>query len=324
MSKKVNLTEFDNDGIRSLKEICNGNYGELPWLVPGIIPLEGVTMLVGSPKSGKSLFVLNIVISYLISNIILNFFPTPNKEIKVLYLDLEASDRRIKERALKLISNNPFPDTFVVANSWPRFGEGGLGKLRQRLELEHFDLIIVDILGKVQSKRNVSNVHSYSLDQQEIDKFSTLCKKFNTSIILVHHTRKAKSSDWIDMVSGSHGISGTVDTLLYLYREKGQTGATLYVTGRDIEEETYMLDFDKPSKRWEMIGSIEDILSPLTTARRNIVELLNSHEGMMSPAQIAVRLNKTSSSIKMMLANLLKDDLVVRYGHGQYGKRIKQ
>ena len=322
MKRTANLSEFDNDGACSLKEICDTKYHPLEWLIPDIIPLEGVTMLVGSPKSGKSLFVLNIIISYLVSDIILNFYPTPDKKINILYLDLEASKRRIKERAMKIIGDSPCPTNLVIANDWPRFGEGSLEKLRYRLGLEHFDLVIIDILGKVQSMRKVSNVHSYSLDQQEIDKFSQICKDFRTSIILVHHTRKAKSEDWVDMVSGSHGISGTVDTLLYLYRVKGQTGATLHVVGRDIEEETYRLDFDKSSKRWEMIGRVEDIISNVSKESLRILNLLNAHEGMLTPTVIANQLGKSVGSVKMHLLNLLKDDLILREKYGHYTKRI--
>lgn len=321
--KIASLSEFENDGTKSLNEICKKEFRPLSWLVPGIIPLEGVTMIIGSPKAGKSLFVLNIVLSYMVEDVILDFYPPPTSPIKVLYLDLEASERRIKYRSLGIIGSKSIPANLIIATSWPRFGSGGLSKLKRRLDLEHFDLIIIDVLGKVQSTRKISNIHSYSLDEQEIDNYSKLCKQFQTSIILVHHTRKAPSADWVDMVSGSHGISGTVDTLLYLYREKGQTSATLHVTGRDVEEESFRLKFTKTSMRWEMLGRLEDVVSPLTEARQQVVDILNKNEGMMSPAEIAAKLDKSTSSIKMLLANLIVDGHIVRYGHGQYGKRIR-
>lgn len=320
--KKASLNEFENDGTKSLREICNREYVPLQWLIPGIIPLDGVTMIVGNPKAGKSMFVLNVIISYLMDDILLSFFPPPKKPIKVLYLDLEGSRRRIKERSLKIIGDNPYPINLFIANSWPRFGEGGLIKLKARLSLEHFGLIIIDVLGKIQSIRKISNIHSYSLDQQEIERFSSLCKEFQTSVILVHHTRKTKADDWIDMVSGSHGVSGAVDTLLYIYREKGKTDAVLHVTGRDVEEESYRMGYDGATNRWEMLGSITDLLSAEAREQQRVLNVLNAYEATMTPKQIAVKLGKSTGSVKMLLANLLNKGMILKESYGHYAKRI--
>ncbi len=106
MKQRAPLEHLDNDGTKSLKEICNGSYGELQWLLPDILPLEGVTILVGSPKSGKSLFLLNTAISYLLGDVILGFFPPVLANKKILYLDLESSNRRIKHRADKCLPSS--------------------------------------------------------------------------------------------------------------------------------------------------------------------------------------------------------------------------
>lgn len=323
MAKRAPLA-IDTDGTSSLREICTGNYGELQWIIPDIMPLEGVTMLVGSPKSGKSLFLLNVLNNYLSRQVILDFYPPATGAHKILYLDLESSKRRIKERSTKMhsaISN--IPDTMEMAVAWPRFGAGGMSKLRSRLDYEHFGLIVIDTLGKIQAMRTLSNTHSYSIDQQEIDKFTRICRDYDTSIVLVHHTRKAKSSDWVDMVSGSHGISGAVDTLLYLYREDGQTGAALHAKGRDVDEESYRLSFNRETNSWSMLGNLKHIMSPLTTAQREIFDLLNATDGVLTPTQISKRIKKAPSCIKMHLANLVASGVIIRYGYGEYGKKIK-
>ena len=315
---------LEDDGTKSISEICNAHYGKITWMIPDILPLEGVTMIVGSPKSGKSLFILNIIVNYLMQDIILGFYPPSGCTKKILYLDLESSHRRIKSRVGKmLIGTKTFPPNLTFATDWPRFGAGGMSKMRARLELEHFDLVIFDTLGKIQAVRGATSAHSYSMDEQEIDRFVRICRDYNTSVILVHHTRKAKSDDWIDMVSGSHGISGTVDTLLYLYREKGQSNGLLHVTGRDVDEDTYSLGFNLGTNSWEMQGRSVDLSNPLSRARRDVYELLLNQGSCMTPAGIATQLGKTTGAIKMLLGNMLRDDQVVREGYGDYAARVK-
>lgn len=41
-----------------------------------------------------------------------------------------------------------------------------------------------------------------------------------SSIIVVHHTRKASGSDFVDAVSGTQGIAGAADTILLLQRDR--------------------------------------------------------------------------------------------------------
>ena len=52
-----------------------------------------------------------------------------------------------------------------------------------------------------------------------------LADRFGIAILVVHHTRKEKTDDPFDRVSGSQGIAGTVDTLLVLTRDSRMDGA---------------------------------------------------------------------------------------------------
>ena len=63
------------------------------------------------------------------------------------------------------------------------------------------------------------------------------------TIIVIHHTRKAFSDDFIDSISGTHGLAGAADTIITLSRGRGQGDGVLRVTGRDVIEADYAVTF---------------------------------------------------------------------------------
>ena len=63
------------------------------------------------------------------------------------------------------------------------------------------------------------------------------------TIVVIHHTRKAFSDDFIDSISGTHGLAGAADTIIALSRGRGEGDGILHVTGRDVIEAGYAVTF---------------------------------------------------------------------------------
>lgn len=84
---------------------------------------------------------------------------------------------------------------------------------------------------------------------------SSLCLDRQAAILLIHHTRKMASEDPIDMISGTLGLAGGVDGFMVLTREPLADAATLYVSGRDIEEAgKHAVAWDRDRARWRLTG----------------------------------------------------------------------
>ena len=62
-------------------------------------------------------------------------------------------------------------------------------------------------------------------------------------MVLIHHTRKMTADDPFDTISGTQGIGGAADAMLLLARADG--GGTLFVCGRDLEEHTLTMTFER-------------------------------------------------------------------------------
>lgn len=276
-------------------------------------------MLVAPPKMGKSSLILNILLSITSNCPVLDYYK-PVPAIHALYLALESSKRRLNHRTQLIVGKGVIPRKLETCFDYPRMETGGLQQLKDYLEYNPCDVVVIDTLGTFQTGA-VS--YSYNFDQQDIDKFKQVSSHFDVPIILVHHTRKSKSDDWVDMCSGTHGISGTVDTLLYLQRPRESAIGRLYVTGRDVAETSYTLRSDVSNFRWTMLGPHSDQYKELSTIKRAILHTLSNAEMPMTPSQLAVELDRSSGVIRVHLCNLVADGLILREDRGKYVRRVE-
>ena len=141
----------------------------------------------------------------------------------------------------------------------------------------------------------------------EVSRLRKLAEEFRTAIIVVHHMRKGISDGAIEAVAGTGGIAAAVDTLWQLKR-KPEGEATLDVVGRETEERTLALRFDREPLGWRVLG--DEDAQVLNSERRQVLDLLRE-DGGLSPAQIAAELGKSRPAVRMMLKRM-KDDMQVK------------
>src|SRR5699024_1351622 len=77
----------------------------------------------------------------------------------------------------------------------------------------------------------------YAQDYTEVGALKELVDDHpGSSLILVHHTRKAAEGDFLDSVSGTQGIAGALDAILAIKRPRGSEDGNLFLTARDAAE----------------------------------------------------------------------------------------
>src|SRR5262249_31137919 len=105
-------------------------------------------------------------------------------------------------------------------------------------------LVIVDTFGKIKPPKRPGE-DAYLVDYQIGATLKALIDAAaGATLLLVHHTRKAEATDFVDSISGTQGIAGSVDFVLALNRARHANDAILSVTGRDIIEAEYALVAD--------------------------------------------------------------------------------
>ena len=286
------------------------------WTIPEILP-EGLTLLAGKPKLGKSWLALSVALSIAAGGVALGAQPVAKGD--VLYLALEDNARRLQSRARRLLeSMTETPSNLEFALDWPRLGEGGLAYLEEYLKA-HPDLrlVVIDTWARVAPPSGERRCSQYEGDYESLTPLKRLADTYHVSILAVHHLRKTGSSDVLDEIIGSTGVTGAVDGTMILKRDRGQTDATLFVTGRDVEREQQLaLSFDATTALWTLVGNAEELCC--TRARQEILDLLREQgpDGM-SAREIAATLQKNYHTTRSLLRKM-EDAGEVRHANGHY------
>jgi len=221
----------------------------------------------------------------------------PESKGDALYLALEDNLRRLQKRSDisfpmranksadgELTSRADGLKNLHFATDWPRVGSGGRRQLCEWLD-KHPDceLVVIDTWARFgpPSKGKKQYEEHYAIGEG----LKPISDKYGVAILVIHHTRKMEATDPLDLVSGTQGLAGSVDTVLVLSRLRGSSDAALFVTGRDIEEQPDVaLRFDADSCTWRSTGiSVKE--AQLEKDRRHILAVI----GWPSLAQFARR-----------------------------------
>ncbi len=292
-------------------ELMDMEFEPTRWVVPGVLP-EGLSLLVGKPKKGKSWMALGMCEAVATGGVA---FGTKRVEQgDTLYLALEDNKKRLKKRLQKVLNGVAAPDNMHLRTEWARLDEGGAERLDAWLT-DHPDtrLVVIDTLAKIRQPARGSNI--YTEDYAALEQLLPLAAKHGVAIVVVHHLRKMAASDPMDEISSSTGLTAGVDGFLILRRTPGSKGPTLYVDGRDIEEPTeYALIWNLNTATWTIEGEAEEV--HLSKERADILLVLNRAGMPMTPKEVTEALgphtkhNNTKKLMWTMLGDgqLLKDD----------------
>lgn len=209
---------------------------------------EGLAILGGAPKAGKSWLVLDWCIHIAKGEPV---WDLPCGKGTTLYLCLEDPLRRIQDRLNTITDEVPSNAFFVSAAD--TLG-GGLREQISQFLNEHPDTVLV-VIDTFQMIRDGTADPSYSRDYQELSQLKQLAEERQVAILLVHHLRKQGDNDPLNRLSGTTGISGSVDSVFVLTRSsRCQDGATLTCTGRDIPYRELQLQFSRDRCVWALVA----------------------------------------------------------------------
>ena len=231
-------------------------FPEVSYVVPGLIP-EGLTILAGRPKIGKSWAALDVAIGIASKRDVLGALKVDQGD--VLYLALEDNPRRLQRRITKLLSpfGGAWPERLTLATRWRRLDQGGVEDIEAWCKcVPEPRLVILDTLAGVRPTRDNSQT-LYDTDYKALLDVHRLANDRGLSAVALHHTRKMDADDPLDTVSGSLGLVGCADTCLILARSS--KGTTLYVRGRDIEEGERAVIFGNEICRWTLLGDAAEV-----------------------------------------------------------------
>ena len=201
---------------------------EPPNFVVDTLISQGLHILAGSPKVGKSWLALWLAVTVAKGEPVWNM---TTKQGTTLYLCLEDSVLRIQNRLFEITEDAP--DSVHFCTECAIIGQG-LEEQVDAFVAEHPDTVLV-IIDTLQMVRPIHNA-TYANDYRDLSVLKRLADKHGIAILLIHHLRKEKAEDVFHRISGTTAISGAVDSSFTLVEEKRGSGrARLTCVGRDIE-----------------------------------------------------------------------------------------
>lgn len=257
-SRDVDLLAGVHDGAW----LTGQDFPELRFAVEGLIP-EGLTLLIGPPKAGKSWLALALLLAVASGGVALGVIKTPAR--RVLYLALEDGDRRMQNRCYALLGpGGPIPAEFAYQT---RVLPGAVlptmtAWLRRQPDTA---MVVIDTLGKVMPPA-IPGESAYQRDYRVGSALKRIADDHpGLAVVVIHHDRKAASDDFVDSVSGTHGLAGSADTVVVLVRKRQSAEGLLLVTGRDVPENEYALVMTD-GKEWRLAAT--DLSGAAAVARQ--------------------------------------------------------
>lgn len=320
--------------LTDLADMLDRTYPVPRWLVPKLIP-EGLTFLVGSPKSSKTYLAYSLALSlayeaqrggrwleyYAITN--------PGPVVYISLEDDEADSRlRITELApwMTTIPRDRF--LFVHGFTLPRFDEGLVDVLREEvLERYHPALVVLDPISYLYAPVKKSG-DQFSEVKDMLLPLRWLGKEYHCSLMGVDHRRK-KSADDVDIFEtlyGSQAKIAVADALLLLVRDDKEV--TIHARVRKGGDQTITLGFEfaeDGSAHWLWKGGVDGLVQEgkYGNMRMNVLNVLSGIRTPMSITDLLVAMELPDSrAMRQSLAQILfraqKSGDVQKTTRGQY------
>lgn len=206
------------------------------FIVDNLMKSNGLYCLVARPKVGKSLLALQLANAIATGTNFLGFRTSPSP---VLYISTEMNFSQIIDRIDKM--NLQFNDeNFRLKEQ--EINERKLNLMDLQLEFQEFSynlkgrFVIVDMFSGIDMNNGYDLNNYQDMGQYVIPKFRELCKKYNFTILLIHHLNKNNKS------LGSTAIDGSVDGIITLKLDQNLKNKILFsYESRDYESIEFVL-----------------------------------------------------------------------------------
>jgi len=236
----------------SAKDLLTQPIAPLEFTIDTILP-QGLFILAGSSKIGKSWLALDIACAVANGGALWQY---PATQGEVLYLALEDNHKRLQERLNKVspVCDIDTPTDIHFVYKVQKLGDGLAEQINSFLD-EHpqTKLIVIDTLQYI--RNNGKFTGTYSGDYHDMDALREIISGRELTMLLITHNHKSDDTDPLNRVIGSTGLTGAVDGIFVLEKNKRNgNAARLTIANRDTESHQFNLRFDRQDCRWYFVS----------------------------------------------------------------------
>jgi len=304
-----------------ITEILATQFKPLSFVVDNLIPDTGLFILSSNPKVGKTTLCHQLCLALICE---VPFLGNLNaKPRRVLFLALEDSPRRIKRRSEEILAAPEFDlrdsdkafDNLMIETEWPN-GPGGIEKLDAWLSANpDTDFVVIDTLAAFRGLGSMSSTKVYQEDYELMKQIKRVADRNESSILILHHNRKAPANSPGESIGGSYGLTGAVDGYMVLEcRSFGDSEFLLLAQGREVAPQELAL------KRENFVfRSLGDAcMYTMSVERREILDLLAANPDGLGPMDVASALGRKPGATRKLLKIMHERGLIRKIKRGLY------
>lgn len=282
-------------------ELLGEPFDPTRWRLVGIIPADGLAVLAGRKKTGKSWLALEIAQTVAQG---IPFLDRPTAQTPVVYVCLEDGAPRLQSRLQRQQAQPGLPITYCFGPLYPLDGDEGHDQLQALIARTNCGLLILDTFAAARSARADEN--DAAAMAAITNRLRETARSQRCSILLVAHHGKKHGGDAGDDIRGSSAIGAASDANLGLYRSP--TGYALHVEGRDMPETSFPLALDAETMRWH--SATPSAPPPRPTVQEEIIAALTDL-GLADAATLAAHLDRDRARLSVTLAAMAREGSLV-------------
>ena len=311
---KVMATKGELFHGQKLETLLQTYYPEPQWAVEGLLP-EGCIILAGKPKHGKSYLALTWALAVAKQYKCMDHFRVTNGD--VLCFSLEDYAKRVQKRLQRLYTTPSTRHTIEFFYDAPKmsrgFGERLYATLAQRKSVR---LVIIDTLRCIRDAQE-GQYNIYQEDSDFIGGLNKAAQDAGTTILIIHHTRKAKSDNVFEEISGTGGLRGATSANMVLEETKGEADGMLNIEGKDFEHRMHVALKRKEDGSWGYVGEGE--IYQLRSNKRAVLDAITAlGDDANVKAVFEASEIKSYGSVKTMLSRMVGLGEIGRTQNGIY------
>ena len=296
--------------VRTVEDFLMSDIPPLGYALGDLIP-KGLTVLAGRPKAGKTGLAISMAFCIVASTKYLGMFEGSGEN--VFSIILEDGDPRVQIRLLPTVAEFGLTNRIKLATSWGGDGKQNIAKLNAWLEDNpETKVVFIDTYAKFTG----ATKKSYNSEYAAVAGLKEIADKHDAAIIVLHHTIKSKTADWLMSLYGSSGLTGAADTILFFDRERGAEKAILHATGRDIPDTEIALRLDSATNTWEPDENRE--IDNLNPERKLLFNIIRNAQAPIKLEELARITGKKTPAISNLLKKLLTCGFIEKTEHGHY------
>jgi hypothetical protein len=282
-------------------------------------PARGATLIVGAPKSGKTLLAVQKAVAVARDKPLFDNYrvlkPGPVMIVEQDDPGGAASIKTILERS-GVTADLPF---YLVPSLPFGFGDALLDWLRHQITERKLRLVVLDSYTALRGPRG-PGIDIVKVEQTELSRIDALAKQVGAAIQIVHHGSKgAANLDWTQSAAGSYVMAAATEAQIQISRfidlDSAATERLVRIRGRHGADLRAVLRFRKDTLDFEFLldgGAAENY--PVI---RDIYREMG-RDAIFGPKELAQAIGVSRATAFRMIARLRAAGALQKRNHGEY------